>query len=169
MEILAVIVMILNRTKLLLAASLLLGTTASPVLGLPTQPIETNQTANPTLFSLGGKPTIRSLLPDDSLQEYCRDVRINAIVIPSFCSLLVNAQTRYQQGNFQGSIQLYDRVLSQRPSYGKGYYNRAMARLALGQTEAARQDLNRAAQLFQSPRDISYQQLALATLADLER
>jgi tetratricopeptide (TPR) repeat protein len=156
--------MFLNPTKLILASSLLLGCTAQPIFALPAQ---TNE-ADLQLVSLGGKSTIRSLLPDDSLQEYCRDVRINAIVIPSFCTLLVTAQTRYQQGNFQGTVQLYDWVLSQRPGYGKGYYNRAMAYLAMGETEAARQDLNRAAQLFENPKDRFHQQLALATLADLE-
>jgi tetratricopeptide (TPR) repeat protein len=112
-------------------------------------------------------PSIRSLLPDDSLQEYCRDVRVNAIVIPSFCSLLSNAQTNYRQGNFQGAVNLYDRVLSQNPAYSKGYYNRAMANLALGKVESARLDLAKAVSLFQTQKDLSNQQEALAVLATI--
>jgi tetratricopeptide (TPR) repeat protein len=131
-------------------------------------PVQANE-PNPALMSasLGNKPTIRSLLPDDSLREFCRDVRINTIVIPSYCTLLVQARTQYQRGNYQSTVHLYNRLLSRHPNYGKGYYNRAMARLAMGQTDAARADLNKAVGLFQTQKDLPNQQLTVTALADL--
>jgi tetratricopeptide (TPR) repeat protein len=152
----------LGCSVFLMGSSLVVGLTGLVL------PVQANE-PNPALVSasLGNKPIIRSLLPDDSLREFCRDVRINTIVIPSYCTLLVQARTQYQRGNFQGTIHLYNRVLSRQPNYGKGYYNRAMVHLAMGQTDAARADLNKAAGLFQTQKDLPNQQLTVMALADL--
>lgn len=111
--------------------------------------------------SPNSKPFIRSLLPDNSLLEYCRDVRINTIVVPSFCSLIVQARRNYLKGDYQGAVNLYTQVVNLEPSYGQGFYNRGLAYLALSNRSAARNDFLKAAALFQQQGDTVNQQKAL--------
>jgi tetratricopeptide (TPR) repeat protein len=111
------------------------------------------------------QPSIRSLLPDDSLQEFCRDVRINAIVVPAFCTLIVQARNHYQQGNLQSAADLYDRALQRNPQYSRGYYNRGIVYLSMGQTAEAKRDFAQAAHLFQKQGDTTNFRKAVA-LAD---
>jgi tetratricopeptide (TPR) repeat protein len=107
------------------------------------------------------KPFIRSLLPDNSLQAYCRDVRINTIVVPSVCTLIVEARRSYYSRDFQGAINLYSQVVSLNADYGQGYYNRGLAYLALGNSVAAKSDFRKAASLFQRQGDPVNQQKSL--------
>jgi tetratricopeptide (TPR) repeat protein len=107
------------------------------------------------------KPLIRSLLPDNSLLVYCRDVRINTIVVPSVCTLIVEARRNYYSGNFQGAVNLYSQVISVNANYGQGYYNRGLAYLALGNSAAAKSDFLKAANLFQHQGDQVNQQKSL--------
>jgi tetratricopeptide (TPR) repeat protein len=116
---------------------------------------------------IGPKPQIRNLLADGSLVELCRDIRINAIVVPAFCTLLVNARDSFNRKDFRAAISTYDQALVVNPRYGIGYYNRAIARLAVGESQAAKADLIQAAHLWSEQGDHFNHRRALDVIREL--
>jgi tetratricopeptide (TPR) repeat protein len=116
---------------------------------------------------IGPKPQVRSLLPDGSLAELCRDVRINAIVVPAFCTLLVNARDSFNRKDFRAAISTYNQALVVNPQYSAGYYNRAIARLAVGESQAAKADLIQAAHLWSEQGDHFNHRRALEVIREL--
>jgi tetratricopeptide (TPR) repeat protein len=61
--------------------------------------------------------------------------------------LVWRGERRYSKGHFEQAVDSYDQAIRKRPSYAKAYFNRGLARQALGHADLANADFNRAQQI----------------------